>query len=64
MTIHHDKLAYGKIASLTAEFTEEKLMEMVNSLSGEEECETDKATVSDDKDKSGGKMKTGTKNKD
>ena len=64
MTIHHDKLAYGKIASLTEEFTEEKLMEMVNSLSGEEECETDKAAVSGDKDKSGGKIKAGTKNKD
>ena len=51
MTIHHDKLAYGKIASLTEEFTEEKLMEMVNSLSGEEECETDKAAVSGEKDK-------------
>ena len=37
MTIHHDKLAYGKLASLTEEFSEERLLEMVNSLSEEEE---------------------------
>ena len=37
MTIHHDKLAYGKLASLTEEFSEDRLLEMVNSLSEEEE---------------------------
>ena len=37
MTIHHDKLAYGKLASLTEEFSEEQLLAMVNSLSSEEE---------------------------
>ena len=36
MTIHHDKLAYGKLASLTEEFSEDRLLEMVNSLSEEE----------------------------
>ena len=34
MTIHHDKLAYGKIASLTEEFSEEKLAKMAETLSG------------------------------
>lgn len=36
MTIHHDKLAYGKLAPLTEEFSEDRLLEMVNSLSEEE----------------------------
>ena len=52
MTIHHDKLAYGKIASLTEEFSEEKLEKMAETLSGggpekeksekERPCEEDK----------------------
>ena len=52
MTIHHDKLAYGKIASLTEEFSEEKLAKMAETLSGggpekeknekERPCEEDK----------------------
>lgn len=35
MTIHHDKSVYGKMASLTEEFSEERLLEMVNSLKEE-----------------------------
>ena len=37
MTIHHDKLAYGKISSLVDEFSEERLAEMAEALSEEEE---------------------------
>lgn len=33
MTIHHDKLAYGKVASLNEEFSEERLIAMANMLS-------------------------------
>ena len=51
MTIHHDKLAYGKLASLTEEFSEDRLLEMVNSLSEEEENGEDKTNVSGEKDK-------------
>ncbi len=43
MTIHHDKLAYGKISSLVDEFSEERLAEMAEALSEEEEeCDKDK----------------------
>ncbi len=46
MVIHHDKLAYGKIASPTEEMTEEQIAAMLKQLNGEEEqskderCET------------------------
>lgn len=38
MTIHHDKLAYGKLASMSEEMSEEKLLKMLQALSkdGEE----------------------------
>lgn len=39
MTIHHDKMAYGKLNSLTDEFSEERLQEMVGRLSGQEKAE-------------------------
>lgn len=39
MTIHHDKKAYGKLASLCEEFSEERLAEMAQSLSAENEKE-------------------------
>lgn len=39
MTIHHDKMAYGKLNSLTDEFSEERLQEMVGRLSGQEKPE-------------------------
>lgn len=39
MTIHHDKKAYGKLASLSEEFSEERLAEMAQSLSAENEKE-------------------------
>lgn len=36
MTIHHDKLAYGKLSSLQEELSEDKLIEMAKALSGKE----------------------------
>ena len=36
MTIHHDKLAYGKLSSLQEEFSEDKLIEMAKALSGKD----------------------------
>lgn len=39
MTIHHDKLAYGKLASTSEELSEEKLNEMLKLLKEEEEKE-------------------------
>ncbi len=37
MTIHHDKLAYGKLASAMEEMSEDKLAEMLKQLSEEED---------------------------
>ena len=34
MTIHHDKMAYGKLSSLTDEFSEERLEAMARTLNG------------------------------
>lgn len=47
MTIHHDKLAYGKLASTREELTEDELLAMLNEL---EKLESDdEETKSDDK---------------
>ena len=37
MTIHHDKLAYGKLSSLREELSEDRLIEMAKALSGQED---------------------------
>lgn len=37
MTIHHDKMAYGRLASLTDDFSEERLQAMARELAEEEE---------------------------
>ncbi len=43
MTIHHDKLAYGKLDNLKESLSEEKLADMAKKLSSsEEEAKTDK----------------------
>ena len=57
MTIHHDKLAYGKLASLTEEFSEDRLLEMVNSLSEEEENAESEAENSEEKERGAAKKK-------
>lgn len=52
MTIHHDKMAYGRFASLREDFSEERLEEMAKKLSegaaeedGEAEKEADSSSV-------------------
>ena len=56
MTIHHDKLAYGKLASMQEDMSEDKLLKMLQTLSeeGEEEVEKDNKTALSEKDKKGG----------
>ena len=39
MTIHHDKLAYGKLAPNMEELSEEEILKMLESLEDEEEGE-------------------------
>ena len=39
MTIHHDKLAYGKLASSTEELSENQILEMLSLINAEEEEE-------------------------
>ena len=51
MAIHHDKLAYGKLASLREDFTEERLEKMAKMLSDSLEKEDDVAPRSDSMDK-------------
>lgn len=48
MTIHHDKMAYGKLAKTSEELSEEKLAEMLKRLNSEE-CEEDGQDSIDDK---------------
>ena len=56
MTIHHDKLAYGKLASMQEEMSEEKLLKMLQTLSeeGEEEEEKEDKTAPVKNDKKSG----------
>ena len=49
MAIHHDKLAYGKLAKTSEELSEEKLLEMLKKLKEEEEAERDKSSENKDK---------------
>lgn len=37
MAIHHDKMAYGKLAKTSEELSEEKIAEMLKQLGGEED---------------------------
>lgn len=37
MTIHHDKMAYGKLAKLQEELSEEKLAQMIKEMNGGDE---------------------------
>ena len=37
MTIHHDKLAYGKLASNMEELSEEEILKMLENLEEDEE---------------------------
>ena len=49
MTIHHDKLAYGKIASNMEELSEEEILKMLESIKEEEEKEEEAAKNKSDK---------------
>lgn len=40
MTIHHDKMAYGKLAPNMQELSEEEILKMLETLNGEEEEES------------------------
>ena len=42
MTIHHDKLAYGKLASNMKEMSEEEILKMLENLEGEEDGKENK----------------------
>ena len=42
MTIHHDKLAYGKLASNMEEMSEEEILKMLENLNEEEGEEEEK----------------------
>ena len=50
MTIHHDKLAYGKIAETKEELTDEQILEMLSALC-EDETEEKNTETSDSKNK-------------
>ena len=39
MTIHHDKLAYGKLESTSEELSEDELLKMLEKLAEDEEEE-------------------------
>ena len=43
MTIHHDKMAYGKLISQREDLSEERLLEMLGMLSEEYDDEEDGA---------------------
>ena len=50
MTIHHDKLAYGKLASMQEDMSEDKLLKMLKALAeegGEEAEKEDKISISE-----------------
>ena len=44
MTIHHDKLAYGKLAPNMEELSEEDILKMLNELEEEEDEKTEENT--------------------
>lgn len=46
MTIHHDKMAYGKLAATAEEMSEEALLKMLNELNcAEDDCESPRKKV-------------------
>ncbi|MCD7729479.1 MAG: hypothetical protein LUI60_06160 [Clostridia bacterium] len=51
MTIHHDKLAYGRLASMKEEADEQKLKKMAEKLSQGGKAESGDKSQSDDKNK-------------
>ena len=51
MTIHHDKLAYGKLAPNMEELSEEEILKMLDALSEEEDEKTDENSAKNNSDK-------------
>ena len=51
MTIHHDKLAYGKLAPNMEELSEEEILKMLETLAEEEGEEKDENTSKNKSDK-------------
>ena len=51
MTIHHDKLAYGKLASSMQEMSEEEILKMLENLYEEEEGESEENSSKNNSDK-------------
>ena len=49
MTIHHDKLAYGKLAPNMEELSEEEILKMLDSLEEEEKKAEEDAKNKSDK---------------
>lgn len=47
MTIHHDKLAYGRLEKTSEEVSEERLAEMLKLLNEEEEKEGEEKNKED-----------------
>lgn len=54
MTIHHDKMAYGRLASSREELSEERLAQMLKALN-----EGEKQTVSEKNEQKDGEEKKG-----
>lgn len=57
MTIHHDKLAYGKLAKTSEELSEEQILNMLKDLNEEEREKEDKAGLPRDSKKSSRKKR-------
>ena len=51
MTIHHDKLAYGKLAPNMEELSEEEILKMLETLTEEEDEKTDENSSKNNSDK-------------
>lgn len=53
MTIHHDKLVYGRLASSREDLSEEKLAEMLKKMNRDESETEEKSSGKDDADRAG-----------
>lgn len=51
MTIHHDKLAYGKLAPTKKELSEDEVLKMLEKLNGYEEEKEENATEKEKREK-------------
>lgn len=58
MTIHHDKLAYGKLAPESENVSEDRILQMLKELSGEEDNKTAPKDENSENEKSVNKAPT------